>query len=360
MTQGIDPISGAQVVLPCGDLDPTLEFFTQRLGFRVRAIHPADDPTSAVIVGHGLAIRLERVASGDPGRVRLECEDPSVFEASELVAPNGTRIEIVHANPPLELPEHAPNFVITRMGADANWGTGRAGMQYRDLIPDRQSGRIIASHIRIPGGGPVPDYAHFHRVRFQMIYCYRGWVRVVYEDQGEPFVLEPGDCVLQPPQIRHRVLESSEGLEVIEIGSPAEHETFGDLEMELPTGKLDPTRDFGGQRFVRHVASKASWEPWRLEGFEFRDTGIADATDGLAGVRVVRPAGAPSDELARHDAELLFLFVLEGSVTLHAEGRGSEGFRAGDCVVLPSGMGHRFSDCSADLEILDVTLPAKV
>ena len=162
------------------------------------------------------------------------------------------------------------------------------------------------------------------------------------------------------PQIRHRVLESSPGLEVIEIGSPAEHETFGDLEMELPTVQMNPARDFGGQRFVRHVAKGASWYPWRVGGFEFRDTGIAEATDGLAGARVVRPRGAPDERLARHDAELLFLFVLDGSMTLHCEGRAAESLRVGDCVVLPSGLGHRFADCSDDLELLDVTLPAKI
>ena len=53
-------------------------------------------------------------------------------------------------------------------------------------------------------GGPVPDWVHFHKVRFQLIYCWHGWVRVVYEDQGDPFVLQAGDCVIQPPQIRHR------------------------------------------------------------------------------------------------------------------------------------------------------------
>ena len=108
-------------------------------------------------------------------------------------------------------------------------------MQYRDLIPDRQGGRYIASHIRIPDGGPVPDYVHFHEIRFQLIYCYRGWVRVVYEDQGEPFVMNAGDCVLQPPLIRHRVLESSAGLEVVEIGVPAVHATHVDHERALPT-----------------------------------------------------------------------------------------------------------------------------
>ena len=42
--------------------------------------------------------------------------------------------------------------------------------------PDRLGGRFIASHIRIEQGGPVPDYVHFHKIRFQMIYMTRGWV----------------------------------------------------------------------------------------------------------------------------------------------------------------------------------------
>ena len=62
-------------------------------------------------------------------------------------------------------------------------------MRYRDLIPDRLGGRFIASHILIPEGGPVADYVHFHHIRFQMIYCYRGWVKVAYEDQGEPMLM---------------------------------------------------------------------------------------------------------------------------------------------------------------------------
>src|SRR4030095_14859961 len=141
-----------------------------------------------------------------------------------LTSPDGTRIELVEARLPVEVPEGTQEFVLSRM-ADT-WGVGRAGMQYRDLIPSRLGGRFIASHIRIPEGGPVPDYVHFHRIRFQMIYCKTGWARLVYEDQGEPFLFHAGDCVLQPPEIRHRVLEASDGLEVLEIGCPAPHETF--------------------------------------------------------------------------------------------------------------------------------------
>ena len=72
-------------------------------------------------------------------------------------------------------------------------------MLYRDLVPDRLGGSIIASHISIPDGGPVPDMVHYHTIGFQLIYCYRGWVRLVYEDQGPEFIINAGDCVIQPP-----------------------------------------------------------------------------------------------------------------------------------------------------------------
>jgi quercetin dioxygenase-like cupin family protein len=237
-------------------------------------------------------------------------------------------------------------------------------MRYRDLIPDRQGGRFIASHIQIPEGGPVPDYVHRHRVRFQLIYCYRGWVRVVYEDQGPPFVLEAGDAVLQPPEIRHRVLESSAGLEVIEVSCPAEHETLADLELELPTPVARHERDFGGQVFVRHQAFRADWVPWRVPGFEARDLGTAAATRGLAGAQVVRwrgPASGPSGPdhpLATHDAELLFTFVLEGGATLDCGGQRQERVSAGDCFVTPAAWPHALAGCSPDMELLEVSLPA--
>ena len=109
-------------------------------------------------------------------------------------------------------------------------------MLYRDLIPGRLGGRYIASHITMPEGGPVADWVHYHRVALQMIYVRRGWVRVVYEDQGEPFVMSQGDLVLQPPEIRHRVLESSAGLEVDRDQRAGAARDLADHELELPNG----------------------------------------------------------------------------------------------------------------------------
>ena len=349
-------ISSAAVVLPCPDLSASLEFFIDELGFVVESFWPADNPAVAELVGHGARVRLDSAAEGDAGTLILRVSESNDISAP-AAAPNGTRIVIEAARPDLVLPASEQKLVISR-SADGSWGVGRAGMRYRDLIPEREGGRFIASHIHIPDGGPVPDYVHHHHIRFQLIFVRSGWVRVVYEDQGDPFVMEAGDAVLQPPHIRHRVLESSDDLEVIEIGCPAEHRTAADLQMKLPTSLHRPDRDFGGQRFCRHVASSAVWERSALPGFECRNSGIDAATNGLADVRVHRAGGSePVSDLVAHGGEFQFFFVLAGSVGLDLPD-GAQQLSSGDSVTLPAEMGFRFRDPSPDLQLLDVNLPA--
>jgi quercetin dioxygenase-like cupin family protein len=223
-------------------------------------------------------------------------------------------------------------------------------------------GSIIASHIRIPDAGPVPDMVHYHTVGFQLIFCYHGWVRLVYEDQGPPFLLKAGDCVIQPPRIRHRVLEASEDLQVVEIGVPAEHVTTVDHEMELPTPFLRPDRDFDGQTFCRSELENAVWAPWRLPGFEARETGIGKATAGVASVQVARPVGHTHGQLTgqvtSHTGDILFAFVLSGSMTLRGEGQGAHALSEGDAYVIPPFLKTALTNCSEDLELLEVSLPA--
>lgn len=354
-----DEIASAQIVLPSNDVRDDLPFFTKVLGFRLDEIYPADDPVMVVMSGHGVSVRLEKGAGVSPGILRLACHDPDNFAngARVLHAPNGTKIEIVEANPPLVIPPTEHSFIVRPMIDADPWVIGRAGMHYRDLVPGRLGGSIIASHIRIMDAGPVPDMVHYHTVGFQLIFCYRGWVRLVYEDQGEPFILNAGDCVIQPPKIRHRVLESSGNLEVIEIGVPADHVTTIDHVMELPTNMLDPERDFDGQRFIRHELKDAAWIEHRLKGFECRDTGIGGATDGVANVQVARVKSAPNGEVTSHSSDILFSFVMEGCVTLACEDGKSHQLKAGDAYVIPPLVKTAFSNGSDDLEILEVSLP---
>lgn len=335
------------------------QFFTGELGLRIDTISPADDPSEIALSGARTAVRLVRARIDAPGRMRLQDADlPAGAPMTEFVAPNGTVIERVSASSDVVVPSNRPSMTIVRSPDDDEFGRGRAGMGYRDLLPDRWGGRFIASHIMIADGGEVADYVHFHRIRFQMIFVAAGWVDVVYEGQGEPFRMLPGDCVLQPPEIRHRVLRSSPGLEVIEVGCPAHHDTVADHVITLPTATVEPDRDFGGQRFIRHVAADAPVADSVVEGLAARDTGIGAATDGLAGARVLtasRPVAATTP--LTHDGELAMNVVLSGSAGL-CIGADVETMHSRDAVALPAGTVWTWTNWTDDFSVLDVTLPA--
>ena len=365
-------------MLACTDLDAMTRFFVEDVGFGIATISPADDPREIVLVDvAGGGVAGGGVGGGAAGRVRLRRGDvdvaghvlvrradiPAGSRVKQLTAPNGTIVEIASASLDVVVPDNEPLLTITKAPATADneFGVGRAGMGYRDLLPDRWGGRFIASHILVADGGEVADYVHFHRIRFQMIFIAAGWVEVVYEDQGEPFRMEAGDCVLQPPEIRHRVLRSSPGLEVIEIGCPAEHDTVAEHTITLPTLTIDRDRVFGGQQFVRHIAADAKTVPSVWGGFNERDTGIGVATSGLAGARVltasdtVQPSEGTGTALT-HDGEFAMNVVLSGSATLTVDGR-TEQLGERDAVTFPAGAEWMWSQCSSDFELLDVTLP---
>ncbi len=349
----------AEIRLPTQELRDDIPFFTRTLKMRLDSIYPADDPQVAVFSGHGLRLRVQKGAPEAPGTIRILTDDPDGFAdgARALTAPNGTRVEIAPLHPPLVTPATAHAFVVRRLADQAPWVIGRAGMQYRDLVPSRLGGSIIASHIRIPDGGPVPDMVHYHTVGFQLIFCYRGWVDLVYEDQGEPFRLHAGNCVIQPPEIRHRVLFASDNIEVIEIGVPAEHVTTIDHAMILPNGPANPERRFQGQRFVHHRAQGAAWTPARIPGLVARDTTIGENTGGVAAVHVLR-RGEGDIPATRHEGDILFSFVMEGGLTLEGEDTDPVRLAPGDAFVIPPGMRTRYADATGDLELLEVALPA--
>ena len=355
-----DLIRRAEIRVPTSEFDADMRYFIDALGFRLDRIWPADAPAFAALSGHGTAILLERSTDPAPVALRLYADDPAAFAGGEtsLTTPGGHRIAVADANPPLVIPESPHEFIVRRLVDSESWVIGRAGMHYRDLLPDRLGGAIIASHIRIADAGPVADMVHFHTVGFQLIFCHRGWVRLVYEDQGPPFVLGAGDCAIQPPEIRHRVLEASAGVEVIEIGVPAEHLTSIDHEMELPTPHFRPEREFQGTKFVLHREAEATWEPWRIPGFEARETGIGAATKGVAGVQVARRVSSAAIPTTSHDTDILFGFLRAGSVTLNVEGHPEHALTAGDAFVLPPHLAVAVREPSDDLEILEVALPA--
>lgn len=310
----------------CHSLDDELARF-EADGYRLDVIGPADDPWWAEVSRDGDEVLLD--AGG--GRRRLS-----------------------------GVPKAAPSFVVSD-ATDGSWNDGRAGMRYRDLLPDRFGGAFIASHIHIRAGGPVPDYVHHHDLTWQLIFCHRGWVEVVYQDQGPAFVMQPGDLVLQPPGIRHRVLASSDDLYVVELASPAQHRTLVDHDLTLPTPSVNPDRRFGQQRFVRFDHHEARWESESDQRFEYCDTGVAAATGGTVSARLIRwPDGEPADGVIEVEHDLHFMFVVDGSLRL--ENRTNDDHDpaptlvSGSCLAVPPWTGgYAVSGIAAGTVVLEVT-----
>jgi mannose-6-phosphate isomerase-like protein (cupin superfamily) len=109
---------------------------------------------------------------------------------------------------------------------DADWQVGlRPHFAYRDLgIDAATEGKVLAQVIRARQPCDRPGDEHTHSLDFQMVYVLKGWTRTQFEGVGER-TLEAGDCMYQEPGIKHRVLDYSDDLEVLEITIPAEFET---------------------------------------------------------------------------------------------------------------------------------------
>jgi mannose-6-phosphate isomerase-like protein (cupin superfamily) len=292
--------------------------FLEGLGFRLEEIAPADDPAQALMTGHGMCLWLDRAHR----------------QGTELViSADGTPAAGHHLEPAgLPIPPPAPLFVHTGL-ADTPFHSGRAGLLYRDLLPSRLGGRWIASHIRVPRGGPVDDRVHHHRVRLQLIHCLSGEAELVYEEQGPPFTFRAGDLVLQPPGLRHRVLAASAGFEVVELASPAHHPTLIDQAMVLPSADRAPERARDGQRFLHAVADRRTSQPL-APGVTAHDLGLHAASGGLASARTLRFDRPGTVEL-RDSNDLRFLFVIAGTGSIGGSRRAR--LAAGDAVALPPG-----------------------
>jgi quercetin dioxygenase-like cupin family protein len=114
---------------------------------------------------------------------------------------------------------------------------------------------------------------------------------------------------------------------------------------------LEPNRLFGSQQFLRHVAADTPWTGFH--GAEAQETSINEASAGLAEVRTIRPAAAPTIDFPPHDGELVFGFVLDGAGQLTFSGIHHLG--PGDAFVIPPGEAWRLDNVSDDFRLLQVT-----
>ncbi len=74
---------------------------------------------------------------------------------------------------------------------------------------------------------------------------------------------------------------------------------------------------------------------------------------------MLRWRGGESEPITTHDADILFTFVVAGSMTLQVIDRSLERLEAGDAFVLPPNTRSALAECSSELELLQVSLPGR-
>jgi mannose-6-phosphate isomerase-like protein (cupin superfamily) len=173
----------------------------------------------------GLRARLLGVeTSMAPARTKTSVRRPAARKAVKSrakpmqAARKGAAVPAKHASQIFRVSHHSED--------DFEVGL-RTYAKYRDLGMAKATKGMVQAHVIrfVPPCRPEEvSKLHYHDVEFQMIYVLKGWIKTELEGQG-PHVMRPGSAWIQPPKIKHRVLDYSDDAEVLEIILPANFET---------------------------------------------------------------------------------------------------------------------------------------
>ncbi|MHA1530226.1 MAG: cupin domain-containing protein [Alphaproteobacteria bacterium] len=117
-----------------------------------------------------------------------------------------------------------------------------------------------------------------------------------------------------------------------------------------------------GQAFTVSHADDGKFEGQGLRAFfEYRQLGIAEATQGKFGAHVIRAVPGRYSEARwhTHDLDFQMVYVTRGWVVFEYDGQGEVILRAGSCALQPPGIRHREVTHSDDLELIEITSPAE-
>jgi uncharacterized RmlC-like cupin family protein len=124
-------------------------------------------------------------------------------------------------------PPRKQTFVASHHTPDAFAAGLRRYAQYRDLGIAAATNGLARAHVikMVPPCDPAEvSKRHYHDVEFQMVYVLKGWIKSEFEGEGA-VTMRQGSCWLQPPKIKHTVLDYSDECELLEIILPADFAT---------------------------------------------------------------------------------------------------------------------------------------
>ena len=133
------------------------------------------------------------------------------------------------------------------------------------------------------------------------------------------------------------------------------------------------TKEKGEFAFSANYLKDATWDEGLREFFEYRDLGITEATKQQVKAHIIRvkengdPSSLHTTGLHIHELEFQMIYILKGWIRFIYHLTGEDGrireeehkFGPGDCCLQPPKIVHNELECSNDLELLEVTLPAK-
>ena len=124
-------------------------------------------------------------------------------------------------------PRRKHSFVASHLREEDFEGGLRRYAKYRDLGMSEATGGMVQAHVIRFVPPCLPEEVsklHFHDVEFQMVYVLKGWIKTELDGQGA-VTMRTGSAWIQPPRIKHKVLDYSDDCEVLEIVLPADFET---------------------------------------------------------------------------------------------------------------------------------------
>ncbi len=122
---------------------------------------------------------------------------------------------------------------------------------------------------------------------------------------------------------------------------------------------IDSPETTTDELLCQHLADAEFAHTGRRSFFEYRDTGLGDATDGKFRAQVMRATDVmETTGWHYHQCELQFVYVLKGWVELEFEDGRVERLEEGASFAIPGGMIHNETAASSDFEALEVAAPA--
>ena len=108
-------------------------------------------------------------------------------------------------------------------------------------------------------------------------------------------------------------------------------------------------------------AGESTFESGLRGFFGYRNLGIDEATSGDFGANVIKalPGEHSKGEWHYHELKFQMVYILKGWVKFEYKGEGIFTFYPGDTVHQPPEIIHREIEHSEDLELIEITNPAK-